>query len=227
MRVLICVKNTRIKKSIEKLISTDKSINWVIDVAWDVEEAQYYVDNIKYRLIIIDLWLVEEMVFSLIRKIRLSEEHAPIIVFEEFRDVLNKISALEAGADAYLTLVGLQKTFNLKELKEVSAALTKRKSVINQKIISFGDVEYDFNRKDLTVGENTVILTGTETRIMDFFCQNRGIVSTRLDISDEIYNERTLGSVESITTFICKLRKKLGRNRIYIRTIRRVGYILD
>lgn len=238
MRVLICVNNKKMQRSIEKWVARDKTIIWVIDVAVNGEEAVFNAREIDYRLILIDLWLEEEGSFDIISKIRLSKVQTPIIVFEKMRDVFNKIFSLEAGGDAYLTLTNRQRkleylsqreqrTLDFQELKAVAFSLTQRDFNTVKKTVTFGNASYDFVRKSLEIDRKQIVLTGFETRMIDFLCQNKGKVLTRNDIFDGIYKEEALESLDSITVLIFKLRKKIGENSKYIRNIRGVGYVLD
>ncbi len=110
----------------------------------------------------------------------------PIIVVSGRTGSADKVEALDAGADDYVT-----KPFQIDELLARLRALSRRTtSAGGDPVVSFGDVAIDLAAKSVTRAGVRVHLTPTEWRMLEFLARNPGALVTRQTLLKEIWGER-------------------------------------
>lgn len=178
-------------------------------------------------LVVLDLGLPDEDGEVFIRQVRTGST-VPIIVLSARTDERDKVSALDLGANDYMT-----KPFGSAELMaRVRAALRSVRLGIGSGEsasghFSAGDLEIDFDRRLVTAGGNPVHLTQTEYNIMALLARHTGKVLTYSTIIREIWGGMDNGSVKKLQVNMANIRKKLGcvpgDNRYFINELG-VGY---
>ena len=178
-------------------------------------------------LVVLDLGLPDMDGLEFIRKVR-SITTVPIIVLSARSTEEDKVSALDLGANDYIT-----KPFGTAELvARIRAVL--RTSRMGIQLADFSGVKYklkdleiDFDRRQVTVGENIVHMTQTEYNILALLAQHTGKVLTYASIIREIWGGMDAGSVKKLQVNVANIRKKLGcvpgDNRYFINELG-VGY---
>ncbi len=145
----------------------------------------------------------------------------PVIYLTVVDDEEEIVEALEAGAADYIT-----KPFRL---REVLARIKKNlQGVVEEsRLLKLGGVSIDADAGKVFVGDAPVALTALEYRLLLIFAQNRGILLTReqlleriWDIGGEFVEDNTL------TVYVRRLRQKLGE-AFSVTTVRGIGYRVD
>ena len=131
-------------------------------------------------IVLLDLGLPDMDGVEVIQKIR-SWSNMPIIVISARTEDSDKIGALDAGADDYLT-----KPFYLKELKMRIEALLKRSGKFDQNTFSFGDVCVNLSTNSTYVGDKEVELLGKEFDLLVYFLQNQNVILPKSQIFDRL-----------------------------------------
>ena len=134
---------------------------------------------------------------------------APIIVVSGRTGSGDKVDALDAGADDYVT-----KPFQIDELLARLRALTRRAtppSPDGAPIVRFGDATVDLAARVVTRGPEarTVRLTPTEWRVLEFLVRNPGRLVTRQTLLTEIWGSEHVADSGYLRLYIAQLRKKL------------------
>ena len=177
-------------------------------------------------LVVLDLGLPDMDGEEFIRVARRSSM-IPIIVLSARIDEKDKISALDLGANDYIT-----KPFGTGELlARVRAALrTNRNSAhaaISGGTFVLEDLIIDYDRRQVSVGEKSIHLTQTEYNILFYLSQHAGKVMTYSSIICAVWGSMDSGSIKKLQVNMANIRKKLGEkpgdNR-YIRNELGVGY---
>ena len=161
-------------------------------------------------LVILDLGLPDRDGTELIKEVRKTHS-TPIIVLSARTDEKDKVEALDYGANDYVT-----KPFGTQELMaRVRAALRSR--VQNTDIgtamtgkYKLRDLQIDFDRRQVYVGEEEVKLTQTEFNILALLARYTGKVLTYAFIIKEIWGAMDTGGVKRLQVNMANLRKKLG-----------------
>ncbi|HYI51524.1 MAG TPA: response regulator transcription factor [Microbacterium sp.] len=130
---------------------------------------------------------------------------APIIVVSGRTGSADKVEALDAGADDYVT-----KPFQIDELLARLRALTRRVgSDHGDPEVSFGDVTIDLSTKAVTRAGERVHLTPTEWRMLEFLARSPGALVTRQMLLKEIWASDQVSDSGYLRLYMSQLRKKL------------------
>ena len=211
-------------KAIQNLIGTTLEIfDYEYLVASNAKDGILKISSYNPDVIILDLGLPDIDGLEVIKKIR-SFSLVPIIVVSARIDNQDKISALDLGADDYLT-----KPFNTEELlARVRVAIRHKQQATQQEpqehIFTNGNLKIDYDAGCVYVDNNIVHLTAIEYKLLCLLAQNIGKVLTHNHIKKEIWNdENGCDSQLSLRVFVTNLRKKLNASD-YIITHIGIGY---
>lgn len=177
-------------------------------------------------IILLDLGLPDMDGVEVIKKIR-TWSNVPIIVISARSEDKDKIDALDAGADDYLT-----KPFSVEELLARLRATARRLVVINtdnaaESVFVNGNLRVDFAAGCAYMGETELKLTPIEFKLLCLLSRNVGKVLTHSFIIDKVWGRSWDNDVASLRVFMATLRKKIEcepNSSQYIQTHIGVGY---
>lgn len=160
-------------------------------------------------LVVLDLGLPDMDGEEFIRVARRSSM-IPIIVLSARSDEQDKISALDLGANDYIT-----KPFGTGELlARVRASLRINRmnlqAAVPASVFTLGDLEIDYDRRQVTVGGRVIHVTQTEFNILSLLSQQVGKVMTYSAIINSIWGTMDDGSIKKLQVNMANIRKKLG-----------------
>ena len=159
-------------------------------------------------LVVLDLGLPDMDGEELLKKIRECSA-VPVIVLSARTDERDKVSALDLGANDYVT-----KPFSPAEMMaRVRAALrSSRYNLLEAPCGSFslGDLEIDYDRRQVFVEAEPVRLTQTEYNILALLSMHSGKVLTYSTIIRDVWGSMDEGSVKKLQVNMANIRKKLG-----------------
>ena len=158
-------------------------------------------------LIILDLGLPDRDGLELISAVR-KNSSVPILVLSARTMEQDKVQALDLGANDYVT-----KPFGTAELvARVRVALRNRRSAesVTGGKFRLDDLQIDYDRRTVTVGENEVKMTQTEYNILAFLSEHPGKVLTYYTIISSIWGHVDEGSTKKLQVNMANIRKKLG-----------------
>lgn len=180
----------------------------------------------KPDLIILDLGLPDGDGIDFIADVR-QWSAIPIIVLSARSNEADKIKALDAGADDYLT-----KPFGVGELlARVRATLRRQRQpgVDLQGVIQFGNVKVDLKARMVTKATQAVHLTPTEYRLLTVLAANAGRVVTNPQLLREVWGPTHSESSHYLRIYMSHLRQKLEDDPAqprYLLTETAIGYRL-
>ncbi|MBN6191096.1 response regulator [Aneurinibacillus sp. BA2021] len=129
----------------------------------------------------------------------------PIIVVSGRTGSADKVEALDAGADDFVT-----KPFQVDELLARLRALSRRAVAANgESVVAFGDVVVDLATKTVTRSGTRVHLTPTEWRMLEHLARHPGALVTRQDLLKEIWGSAQVSDSGYLRLYMSQLRKKL------------------
>ena len=147
------------------------------------------------------------------------------ILFLTAKDTLeDKIEALRAGGDDYVT-----KPFGLAEVVARGHAILRRtKGLAPGSVLRFADLVLDDERHEVFRGETPILLTATEFSLLRYFLLNPQRVLSKLQIIDNVWPDSEEANSNLVETFVSYLRRKLdAAGPPLIVTIRQLGYMLE
>ena len=211
-------------KMIQNLMSTTLEIsNYTYQIAPNAEQGILKAASYNPDVIILDLGLPDMDGIEVIKKVR-SFSNIPIIVVSARIDNEDKISALDAGADDYLT-----KPFNTEELLARIRVAVRRTNYGNEpsvqsNVFENGNLKIDYTSNCVYVDGQEVHLTAIEYKLLCLLAKNIGKVLTHNYIKQEIWlDDNGCDSQLSLRVFVTNLRKKLNASE-YIKTHIGIGY---
>jgi two-component system KDP operon response regulator KdpE len=158
----------------------------------------------KPDLLIVDLGLPDRDGIELIRRVR-AWSPVPIIVLSARISETQKIAALDAGADDYVT-----KPFGAAELlARVRAALRRTAGALPSSEIRFGDITVDLARRELRGAASSVHLTPLEYRVLENLARQPGSIVKQDRLLREVWGPAQVGDTRGLRVCIRNLRAKL------------------
>jgi len=174
--------------------------------------------------IVLDLGLPDMDGTVVLRRLR-EWSQTPVLVLSVREGEEDKIGALEAGADDYLT-----KPFSSRELiARLRAVLRRAQPAAEPAVINFGDISVDLAARLVRRAGVEVKLTGKEYALLRLLVQHRGRVVTHRDILREIWGPQAEDCTHYLRVQMTHLRKKLEplpQQPRHLRTEAGIGYRL-
>ncbi|ABW18410.1 response regulator [Alkaliphilus oremlandii] len=176
-------------------------------------------------VILLDLGLPDIDGIDIIKSIRMISE-VPILIVSARGEEKEKISALDAGADDYIT-----KPFHMGELlariRVVERKLKKAVQGDNAEIFQLDYLTIDYERRMVLVDHKEIHLTPIEYKLLLLLVENKGKVLTHNYILKKIWGYGETGDSKSIRVFMANLRRKIEKDKTsprFIFTEVGVGY---
>ena len=178
------------------------------------------------NLIVLDLGLPDRDGLSLIRDVR-EADTVPIIVLSARSGEMDKVEALDLGANDYIT-----KPFNILEVKARIKAIMRRTAASepkeeNSKVIESGDLKLDCESRRLFVQGREINLTAKEFDLLELLVMNPNKVYSRENLLNLVWGYEYPGDVRTVDVHVRRLREKIEPNPSepkYVHTKWGVGY---
>ena len=175
-------------------------------------------------LVILDVGMPPPNGFEVCQRIRQSSQ-VPILMLTARDATLDKVRALDLGADDYLT-----KPFDHLELQARLRALIRRAAKPADEPepdFASGDLTVDFTTHEVRMRDEVVPLTSTEYRLLEELVRHAGTVLPHQLLLERVWGPEYVNDIHYIKVFIRRLRQKLGDDADqpqYIQTVWGVGY---
>ena len=186
------------------------------------EQALMYAVTNRPDIIILDLGLPDMDGMDIIKKVR-SVSDCPMIVVSSKGKEKDKVSALDAGADDYIT-----KPFGSEELMaRIRCALRYRRKYGSKNVYEYDGLKVDYERRLVIVDGKQIHLTPVEYRIMEYLTMNSGKVVTYQMLLEKIWGPYVSENNKILRVNMTNIRRKIGDDPAepkYIFTESGVGY---
>jgi two-component system OmpR family response regulator len=185
------------------------------------EGLRLALDKDPPDLIILDVMLPDLSGFEVCQRLREAGVAIPTIFLTAADSVGDKVRGLTIGADDYLA-----KPFSVEELAARVRSLLRRAGKSQPDVLTrHGDLVIDDVAHTVEKGGEAVELSPTEYRLLLFLARNPGMVLTRWQILDHVWDYSFEGEPAIVESYISQLRKKIDTSPpTLIRTVRSVGY---
>jgi DNA-binding response OmpR family regulator len=159
--------------------------------------------TMKPQLLLVDLRLPGMSGADVCRQLRADRIQTPIIVLSADGEEIDKVLLLETGADDYVV-----KPFGMRELLARIRALLRR-TATDTKVLHFGDVEIDVDRRNTTRRGREIRLTPAEYNLLLYFLQNPDRALTRDLILNSVWGYECYPNSRTVDAHVVRLRQKL------------------
>jgi DNA-binding response OmpR family regulator len=174
------------------------------------------------NLLLVDLRLPGMSGVEVCKQLRADRVKTPIIVLSAIGDEVDKVLLLEIGADDYIV-----KPFGTRELLARIRAVLRRSGEHAGRVVQFGDVEVDPERRNITRRGKEVKVTPAEYNLLVFFLQNPDRVLTRDFILNSVWGYEYYPNTRTVDAHVVRLRQKFENDPavpVHFLTVHGVGY---
>jgi len=222
-RILLVEDNADLAEGIEyNLRLEDYDVRVADNGRIAIDEARKW----KPDLVLLDLMLPEIDGYQVLRHIRQSDRHVPVIILSARGEEADKVRGFKLDADQYVT-----KPFSIVELLERIAALLRRSShaPVEPPVsrMTFGDVDIDLAARAVTRNGEVCALTPKAYELLLALVKREGAVVGRHELLKEVWGYGAFIMTRTVDTHIAELRRKLEANPAeprHIVTVWKVGY---
>lgn len=221
MRVLLLEDESGLRGALARRL---RSLGHVVDEATDGREGLYVGREFPIDVAVVDLGLPQLEGMEVIRRWRAEGRRFPVLVLTARARWEEKVTALEAGADDYLT-----KPAQVEELVARLRALVRRVHGWSRDTLVCGPYRLDTAAQRLWVQDQIVELTAYEYRVLEQLMLQAGEVVTKNALTEHLYPDDYDRESNVLEVLIARLRRKLDPDRSQnpITTLRGRGYLFE
>lgn len=180
--------------------------------------------NHSYDAIILDRMLPEIDGLAILKTLRASDVHAPVIFLTAVSGVDDRVEGLEAGADDYLV-----KPFAFSELSARLSAISRRPSTLNETTrLTVANLTMDLVKRRVERGGQTIELLPKEFSLLEYFMRRESRVLSKTMLLEQVWGFYFDPKTTVVETHISRLRGKIDKpfDAPLLHTIKNVGYSL-
>ena len=222
MQILVIEDDKRIS---DFLIKGLEENGHLVTLCKDAETVLNKKKTKQFDLTICDNMLQKMDGIQLVQTLRYKKIFTPILMLSALNTVQDKVSALDYGADDYIT-----KPFHFAELLSRIKALTRRNQFRSQEIpenkLIFDDLEIDLDQYKVFVNQEETELSPREFKLLNYLIENIDKTVTRIQILNAVWGITFDNHTNVVDVYISYLRNKIEKNGMkYIHTVKGVGYM--
>lgn len=196
-----------------------------VSVALDGNEGLQMATDNTFQLIILDVMLPGMNGVAVCRQLRKQQNATPILMLTALGSTENVVAGLDSGADDYLV-----KPFKQAELLARIRSLLRRQpeTAVPASIMKIADLELDLHTKSASRCGETISLTATEYRLLEYMMRNPRRVLSRMEILENVWGVDFNMNTKVVDVYVNYLRKKVNRQgqSTLIQTVVGMGYML-
>ena len=163
-------------------------------------------DIYDYQAIVLDLGLPDMTGSGVLNELRKNGDETPVIIVSGQTEIEARLTCLNLGPDDYLT-----KPLHSEELVARLEALVRRANGQRKNVLEFGDLTLDLHARQAFVNDRPLDLIYREYQMLEFLCLRSGRVVSKETFLDHLCGGIDEPEMKIIDVFLCKLRKKIGR----------------
>lgn len=204
------------------LVRSLQQAGYAVDSTASGTEANSLMAAQQYDLAILDLGLQSRDGLDVLGKFRAHNKSTPVLIITARDSVTDRVSGLDLGADDYLT-----KPFELAEFEARVRALLRRGAGTLASQLSIGNLRLDLNGRRAYLAEEALDLSARELGVLEILMLRAGKVVNKEQLAEKLTSWDDEIGANAIEVYVHRLRKKLERADISIKTIRGLGYLLE
>jgi two-component system, OmpR family, response regulator len=195
-----------------------------VDVADNGRDGLLLASTVEFDLIVLDRMLPEVDGLTVVRTLRASDNHVPVLILSALGEVDQRVEGLRAGGDDYLA-----KPFAFSELEaRVDALIRRHVPDAPTTTLTLADLQMDLIARHVKRGERLIELQPREFRLLEYLMRHAGQVVTRTMLLEHVWDYHFDPQTNVIDVHVSRLRAKIdkGFERQLLHTVRGAGYRL-
>lgn len=220
MKILIIEDEIALADSIVEYLSVE---NYLCELAHTFAEAINKINLFNYDCIVLDITLPGGNGLDILAQLKRQNKQDGVIIISAKNALDDKISALQIGADDYLT-----KPFHLSELTARIYSIMRRKQFNNSNIVKQKELEIDLLAKTVQVNQQQILLTKKEYNLLLYFIGNSNRVLSKSNLAEHLSGDfaEMFDNHDFVYAHVKNLKKKLNDAGYanYLKTVYGTGY---
>ncbi|CAM3353297.1 response regulator transcription factor [Vagococcus fessus] len=209
-----------------------KTAGFEVETATDGAVGYQKALENSYECLLVDLMLPSMNGMAIVKKLREAGKKTPLIILTAKDNELDKVLALELGADDYIT-----KPFSTRELEARIKAVIRRSESSNEPLqasdtkqddrLVTGSLVLEERKHQILKDGQVLELTKTQFKILSYFMRNNGLIISREQLIQGLGMEELTGGTRSIDMHIGNIREKIEedpKRPELLKTVRGFGY---
>lgn len=218
MRIVVVEDNLALADGIARAFQSD---GHGVDQIHDGDTASTFLAGEDIDLVILDINLPGKSGLEVLKDLRARSKSTPVLMLTARGEIDDKICGLDHGADDYMT-----KPFDLAELQARARALLRRSDREIVSTLTLGDVQLDLGARQLQVAGAVLDLPRREIALAEVLMKRREQVISKEQIIEHLYGAGAEVDDGAVELYVHRLRKRLARSNVEIKTLRGLGYTL-
>ncbi|QDW73375.1 response regulator transcription factor [Lachnospiraceae bacterium KGMB03038] len=222
MRLLVVEDEIYLLDVLKKRLTKE---HYSVDACEDGLEAWDFIKLTPYDGIILDIMLPGMDGIEILKRMRKEGNHTPVLLLTARDSIEDRVTGLDIGADDYLV-----KPFAFEELLARIRVMLRRKNTVQpqEEVYTLADLSVDCKSHEVARAGKQIELSAKEFALLEYLIRNQGVVLSREQIEEHIWNYDYMGSSNMVDVYIRYLRKKIddGHEKKLIQTVRGAGYVL-
>jgi len=221
MRILVIEDDPAIVRTLERGLG---AYGYTVISSGNGDDGVVLAASEPVDVVLLDISLPGPDGHHTLARLRALRQNLPILMLTARDDMRNKVSALEAGADDYLT-----KPFALEELIARIRAMTRRSDQVRSSALEAGDIKLDLISRRCWRDTTSIDLSSREFALLEYFMRNPGRLLTRQQILSAIWEYDFDPESNIVDVYVRYLRRKIDDKGepSRITTLRGMGYRFD
>lgn len=217
MRILIVEDNRQLRQALTQTLKPTYSV----DECGTADEALYLAAIMPYVAIVLDLGLPDGDGIDLCRDLRADNIVSPILILSGRYTESDKVNALDAGADDYIT-----KPFSAGELQARLRAIIRRSTIVTERLIATGDLTLNPATRQVLCNGSEIRLRRKEFDLLECLMRHPKQVLNRVQLFEQSWDHAGEANTNTIDVHIKYLRDRIDRpfGTHRIRTVHGIGY---
>jgi DNA-binding response OmpR family regulator len=218
MRLLVVEDEIKLARAIARGLELQ---HYAVDICHDGQEAISLASTEEYDVLILDVMLPKVSGLEICQQLRSTGVQTRILMLTARSQVNDKVIALDAGADDYLT-----KPFSFEELFSRIRALMRRTSINQSPILKARDLELDPQKLTVTRADQQISLSAREFAIVEFLLRHKNRVVSKEKIVQHVWDYDADVLPTTVEVHIKNIRDKIDRPFPIpvLKTLRGFGY---
>lgn len=217
------------------VVDDEDNISFVVKTALSL--AGYQTDTVasgrdalvavrenRYDLVLLDVMLGDLDGFEVCRRMRQENNDTPVLFLTAKDATADRVEGLTIGGDDYVT-----KPFDIEELIARVGVILRRSGIaMADNVVRCGDIELRDDAHTVLKAGDTVELSPTEFKLLQYLMRNQGKVLSKGQLIDAVWGYEFDTDSTVVETFISSLRKKIDYGDVkYLTTVRGIGYRME